>query len=255
MKKYLILSFTILLLSISLQAQTTLINNDSLSIDEYYEFGIPSLNRMWSAKDYTKSGEVLDELKKISINALPRKKGVKSSLLFEKLTNTDKYDFLNKDYYDFNMRFTSVLETMQFSQKLTMLYITNSPMVDKKLKFSNEITAASITMLFLMEQEMDLLNTFLKDNPNLSEIQKNGLKKVQYGLSTTVGGMLQTIEKEYMYYERDDINSVFTYFIPFYSRINIFLDESSRLEFTKRLNIIAKKHEYEEIRKLANSIK
>ncbi|MFX7548697.1 hypothetical protein ABTJ50_20375, partial [Acinetobacter baumannii] len=69
-----------------------------------------------------------------------------------------------------------------------------------------------------------------------------------------VSGILTTIEKDYPYYEKNDIIIIATYFFPYYNRLKKILSQSSLFEFNRIISDIEKNHPYLEVRALANKL-
>jgi hypothetical protein len=239
----------------SLFGQKPLVAADSSALATYYALGMPIVNRMWLPKDYTKAVEIIEQIKKTDINQLPRKKSGAASAIFDKLTNIERYEVLDKRIYNDNMRFVSMLELVPAMQKLMFVYLTDPESSTGKLQFSNEISATFISTLFLTEQMSAFAEKIMKDKTDLSEKQKKGLEQVRYGLNSILDGMLTTIATDYPAFEREDIEALSEYFFPFYQRVNIFLDLNARQEFTKRISAIAATHAYEEVKQLALATK
>ncbi len=199
----------------SLFGQKPLVAADSSALATYYALGMPIVNRMWLPQDYTKAVEIIEQIKKTDINQLPRKKSGAASAIFDKLTNIERYEILDKRIYDDNTRFTSMLELAPAMQKLFFAYLTDTELDTGKLQFSNELTATFVSVLFFAEQTVVFAEKVIKDKTELSEKKKKGLEQVRYGLNSVLDGTLTTISTDYPAFEREDIKALSEYFFPF----------------------------------------
>ena len=106
------------------------------------------------------------------------------------------------------------------------------------MKYSNEITKFQILIIKNLDKQIEFLELFLKENPNLNENQKNGLIKLKKGINTVISGNFITLENDYKSYEISDICLLGDVFFEFYNRHRIAIDENSRNEFDKTMKKI-----------------
>jgi len=69
----------------------------SLTLQKYYDEGVPSVEGQWKTKEVSRALEILLKMKKRSFFVLPRKSSERSKLIYEKLISGDNIiDYSNK---------------------------------------------------------------------------------------------------------------------------------------------------------------
>ena len=87
--------FVFALLMISIHASCRYSESDqSFTLAEYREMGMPDTIRLWSHEDYTDACATLNNIKAIRSHSLPRKDSRKSGGLFSKMIDTNNLAFL-----------------------------------------------------------------------------------------------------------------------------------------------------------------
>ncbi len=221
---------------------------DTLTLEYYYNLGMPIINKIWNKYDKEEAISVLTKLKKENIKLLPRNNGKYSSALFSKLTEIDtSYSKL-----DFNFMFPMALADYGYTNQLLQIYsITN--LVIGKFEYSYEMSKVFQNVVNMTEFLIVVAVKFIDDNPELDENRKKGLLKMKNGLNTIISALLSLITEEYKYYNKEDLLSLSSVFFIFYKNIYYFLDESAKNEFDKTIKKIANSHPIKEIQELAKN--
>ena len=222
---------------------------DTTGLNYYYNLGVPTINKVWVGDDYTNASKALQKIAASDLSKLPRKNSGEAMAIFNKIVDIENFQLFDSTYYTLQMQMQSSNQALQAVKNLMLLYYSNNGS-SQKIKYSNEITSCSISILFLLEKQMDITLSFFSDTTKLNERQKNGLMQAKKGLNTVISGVLVTIEKDYPYYQRNDIESLAAYFFPFFKRIQRIISDSDVIEFNRRIKSIRLNHEYKEIRDL-----
>jgi hypothetical protein len=238
MKLFIVLFF--LLLSVAANSQMNAQNKPLQS--EGDSLVVPSLTREWTAVDFE---EVFKNIiqKQMDTSAaritMANYKG-----LFSKITDPKSYWFLNSKYHTLNERFSFNLSLQEKIKSIFLNYYRENKILTGLLKNEKEVAAFYCLMFFMTKNQMQLADEFVKANPNLTQIQLDGIKKMTYGVNSMLGGGLLTIEKEYFQFSEASIckisNAVNDFYFFMYSRI----DEESKAEFDRRIAGIIKGHKF-----------
>lgn len=223
-------------------------NKDTMQIAHYYGLGCPNINRFWLPDDYVKAIDILEMLSKVSTNKLPRINSTGTKKLFKKLTSIKQYKLLMDTIFDKNTRVNHTFTLMGQTTRLIKLY--PSIVNQNKLEYASEHIAFSLTLTYLVEEALKIVDDIKNNTPNLNETQQDGLKKVEYGLNTFVAGVLLTLEKEYIYYDKNEIEEYAAFFLRFYTKNKRFFKKDATNEYDNRIKDMAKTHEYKSIRTL-----
>lgn len=203
--------------------------------------------------DYKNAVVAIKNIADKDINKLPRKNYGDGKDVFNKIVDINTYEFFDSTYYNKQNQYQSAVEALDAIKSLLILYYSNNGTA-KTLKYSNELASCSVAILFLLEKQTNLVLGIVGDTSKFTTTQKNGYRQFEKGLNTVVSGILTTIEKDYPYYEKNDIIIIATYFFPYYNRLKKILSQSSLFEFNRIISDIEKNHPYLEVRALANKL-
>lgn len=216
------------------------LSNNKL-LENYYSAGIPSLNKSWSAEEYIKAINLVLEQEKNGLLELLSQKNNSIELL-TKLTNYNDYWFLNSDYLSESSKFEFTNNFEPALAKLMVKYIMQG-YDNQKLIYSKEAVQCNIALLKILNKNIQLANNFVRQNPNLSEIQKQGLAQMKQGLNTVLTGTFITLQNDYKYYNEEDICKLSPVIFDFYNNIKNSIDDVSRKEFDQKAISIQNNHE------------
>ncbi len=224
----------VVFLTVNLYSQKT---DKADLLDKYYSLGMPSLNRSWTIDDYKQAIGIILEQNKTQGLELPAKRNNAAGIL-NKITDYSDYWFFKSEAFSTKQKAMFFVQLQEPLGQLTLVYskleLGNSP----KLKYSYESIRCQLAILNVLGESIDLVKIFLEESPNLSEIQKEGLIKMQHGVNTAIAGMLQTLEKEFMYYDESDICMASNVFFPFYNKVRSAIDEVTRNELDSKIKKI-----------------
>lgn len=201
---------------------------------------LPSFNRKWTAKEFEEVFKLMIAQQKDT--TAPVITMANSKALLEKVTDYQNYWFLNSSYHNLNDRFTFNLSLQAYLSTIAISYYQKSKIVNGKMLFEKEIAAFYALMYNITQNQLELADEFTKANPNLNEVQRDGLKKMIHGGNTMISGGLTTFKKEYTYFSAESVCHIATAFNHFYLTLQPKIDQTSQTEFAKRIDRIIKTH-------------
>ena len=226
------------------------LNNDSSKVlDNYYKAGIPFLNRDWTSEEFIKSINIVLDQSNSKLLELPSHNN-NSIYLLNKLTDYNEYWFLRSHTYAENSKFDFTLNFGNSLSKLLVKYMKQGDN-DQKLIYSFESVKCYIALLKILTKNIEYAENILKQNPELSDIQKDGLAKMKHGTSTVLSGCFITLQNDYKYYNVEDICELSPVIFGFYKKNRSFIGQESRNEFDQKIILIRKEHPLECVKKAA----
>jgi len=199
----------------------------------------PSLNKQWTATEFQQVLNTIINTQKVdSANSF----ALEYPDLFKKITSYDSYWFLESKDYSFNDKAALNLTLSGLIKTILQNYYQKGISTNGKLFYEKEITQFMILLCAMTRNQSDLADQFIKTNPNLTETQLDGIKKINSGMTVMLNGMLLIIEKENMYYSNESICELSKSFKDFYSMVNKKLTIDLKTDFDKKIDAIKASH-------------
>lgn len=199
----------------------------------------PVLNKQWTAAEFQEVlNTIIDKQKKDSLNIF----SAAYPGLFEKITSYDNYwflesrDYLVNDKIPLNLTFSGLVKT------ILQNYYQKGLSPNGKLVYEKEVAHFMDLLCKITSNQSDLTDQFVKANPDLTQVQLDGIKKLNTGIAIMLNGLLLTIDKEYKYYSEESICNLSKSFKDFYSATKNKLTVELKTEFDKKINTISTSH-------------
>lgn len=162
------------------------VKDNSLSIENYLEYGMPDIEKEWSADDYRRAVLSLDKVFKIDVTSAPRFKSQFSQKVFQKLIDTTSFNEFDK--LEPSMKLMTLGQFVEPIGKMLMLY--TKPIFTGKI-FDDEIIELTNYMLI----HSNLFVNLAYKNPSL--ISDESL--IKKGVGQTINGCLTTFEDKHTF--------------------------------------------------------
>lgn len=200
---------------------------------------LPSVTRDWTAAEFQEVFKYILAKQKDSSTFI-RFDNNKS--LFAKLIDIKNYWFLESKNITVNERIPLNLAMEGYIQKVFFNYYQKGRIINGKLKYEKEVGVFFCLLLEMIENQISLTDEFIKTHANLTSVQLDGMRQMNQGIVTSIGGTLTTLEKEYAYFSEASICSIAKIFRGVYATAYSRIDAASKTEFDKRIAIIIKQH-------------
>lgn len=159
--------------------------DNSLTIEEYIELGIPDPAKEWTMADYSQAHNVLGKLKWERQLQLPVRDSNKSGFLFERMISRDYLSFLQDSLISRNEKARRIVEFGVVYDYWMDIY--NVPTVEKNY-YASEISEIRIFNLNVSEAAFKLSNE-IKQSDDPSDVA------LQYGISSIKRAYLECVNK------------------------------------------------------------
>ena len=171
----------------------------SKTLDEYYEFGLPQIDREWSYQDLQSAISSLEKLKETDSFPLPKLKSKKSSKYFKKilleLPKVDLSDSMNINHqfqnFDLFQKASSKLIFTYGVKEIEQIYYSNESIELEKLTIEEATKVAQLYFNFFAKQ------------PDITNQLKESRLKLENGLFSIFEASLEAHEN-YNKYETGD---------------------------------------------------
>ncbi|RYU93341.1 hypothetical protein [Emticicia agri] len=227
-----------------------LCKSQNATINKYFDAGIPTLNKSWTAQEYVNAINLLDKLAKEGTLALPSTKNETKDLFF-KISNFENYWFFKSEVIGYQDKMTFLLMVQKPLLTLYFTYISSAKEINGVIDYSTEMVSLQLIAIKLTDLQIEYTEKFIVANPNLTKIQQDGLQKMKTGLNTFISGNIATLKDEYIYYLEDDICRLSKVFFDFYRKNRLPIDEISRNEFDKNIKLMGETHKLACVKNLA----
>lgn len=165
----------------------------SLTLNEYLESGIPTIDRTWSGADLERAVGILEQIASRNGGHLPRYQSPSSGGVFDRLTTERNLELYRNRSLPLEARFPDAMQHMQAVNQLTKLYLKE--LLRKSVGDSElvEFIGATLRVTVVM---FELVNEFL---PTLDPTDPTyptrmaGLQQLRSGMAAVVAGALQTL--------------------------------------------------------------
>ncbi len=222
--------------------------NDGTS-KQYFENGIPTVNKDWSPEEYATAMNKIMEL--YDNKTIPLPSNNKGKEVFEKIANYENYWFFQSEEFTNKDKMFFCLDIMKPISQYYLKYYQSGTKNNGVLNNGTEILTIQKTLIKIMDKMLELTDDFVAKNPNLTEIQKEGLKKIKFGLNSFISGTIMILNNEYTNYLENDICDLSNVFFNFYKKNRNTIDEVSKNEFDKECANLNKNHKLDCIKKSA----
>lgn len=207
-------------------------------LSEYYELGVPTVNKNWTPDEYVKTIGILLEQNEQKALDLPSTKN-NALKIIDKITDYNGYWFFESTAISYDEKILINLSLLESLKELMLVYNLARENDGQKLKYSYGTSNCYKAMLNVIDKQLELLDIFLENNPGLSDVQKEGLAQLKRGINTIISGTFVILKDEYADYNQDDICSLGKAFFEFYNKNRYRIDDDTKKEFdnsTKKLN-------------------
>lgn len=218
----------VVLISASAGAQTSGAPDESLTIAEYQQMGVPSPEPIWGAEEYSAALSVFDGKAK---SALPRHGSNRSNALFARMVAPENLlhsrrvsEILEMGPEATQAALTRLIKYTEQVPALLMMYIDGTVEVQP---YGAEVVRVCVYTLQTGRALFDLTYGFVDSQPE--ELQnsdgiRDAKKTMRDGLNQTMGGLLQMIQEENAFAAADmeylangllvEVPGIFDYFSP-----------------------------------------
>jgi hypothetical protein len=162
---------------ISESCKNLLINDLSLTPEEYQKLGMPDHKNVWRFDDYFKSNITLGSIKINNHLTFPRKESKKSGVVFSRFVNKENLAFVNDTTLPLHSRAYLIQQFARYPGQLYQLYADSSK---KKQYYHHELIDIDIFILFVNEQKLMLAFQIMNSNDEADISLQYGLKTVKY---------------------------------------------------------------------------
>ncbi|MEM9273744.1 MAG: hypothetical protein AAGA80_12375 [Cyanobacteria bacterium P01_F01_bin.143] len=209
-------------------------SDESLTLDQYIEVGIPAHDRIWSGEDMTRAANILTEIAQNDPGHLPRYQSPNSGEAFDRLIADENLDLYRNRSLPLEMRFYDALNYIESSNQVFNIYLAafnqravgDSELVD----MSGSLLRMSVVMLQLVNELLPLLD---KEDPTYP-VRMNGLEQMKSGLASVVAGGIQTLTESHAF-RTSELKRLIGYMENTFPDIFPELSASSRTESMIRL--------------------
>lgn len=215
---------------------------DVISTDQYTAEGfvMPSFNREWGPTDFINVFEYIIEKEKDSDYVLDKHK---EPALFDKLTNSDNYSFLESPAIDYGTKVMLAPKLIGLLSKQVSFYMTKGLDSKKVIKYEAEMADLMIVLIKIVGSISNAADELARNTPNLTEVQLEGYQIMKNGIVSMVNGLLYTIEKEYSLYSERSICKLAEESSTFYKKYKERMPEDVITEYDNRILKMRKNHQ------------
>lgn len=198
----------------------------------------------WNATDYIMGIASFKTMKDEDPAAFAKHIRMDGVALFEKITNHSKYDSL---YMGKNLEQRFIINTSLYNAVKTLTKLCNDPQKENnKLILGHEFIRCSMASMALFKTSISLVNEKFPDMEGLTEIQRDGLKKMKLGVLGMIRGSLITIHTDYALYRQDDIIELSRFIIPYIKDVKSFMDKDQQEKVGEEIQKVKNSHTYQE---------
>ncbi len=222
-------------------AQTT--KDESLSIREYIEQGVPSPDRYWTGDEFVIAAQAISKIQNSKPNSFPLKTSTRSGKLFDKLIASENLSMVRDSSLGATAQMTEFVKIMKGWTILLPMYD------DTRVK--KQIHGTEIVLLTVFA--MDAMHEAIKigGKANAGSVDTNTLKgfeKMKSGMATFTKGCLATLT-ESDNYELKDLVVLSENLKLFVQNTSQWYNESTKQELRASINSTIEKCTSPAIRK------
>jgi len=174
--------------------------DNSLTVEEYKNLGMPDYSKSWTLKDYQDAYNTLDLIKLKKPLSLPRKDSKISGPYFARMTDTDNLSFIYDESLTLNERAYKIQEYINVQGSLINVYTD----LDNTAQYYNrELIDLYMFGLSISQYMLDLglrINESIEENDILMQDRFNSIKNFYI---TMVLFILDNQKKTSLFEERD----------------------------------------------------
>ncbi|MEO0470045.1 MAG: hypothetical protein AAF206_10530 [Bacteroidota bacterium] len=213
----------------------------------FYKEGIPNLKTEWTYDDLSTTLEKLNAMLELEHISLPVY-GEPSYKILQKISQKAILD--PEETLSISEELSLGLKTQQAWSQLMNRYLSQAKVEDEKLNYGREVLQLFACSLHLVESLNDIVAAFIRENPDLTEIQKAGLVQMQSGMVKVLNGSVKTILEEYSLYPDSSICEFSAVFFPFLNKYIGDIDEETKVNIKDKMNAGKETHPMECVREL-----
>jgi hypothetical protein len=212
-----------------------------VSLEYFYEQGIPEISSEWSTTDYIESINTLNRLVQSDSIALPNA-GEPGYALVLKMSDGKNYFNGTWNELDFESKLQQAIALQKSLNPLVMGYAIDPKMSGGKCVNGTAMTHCQTTWLYLTDEILSLMDEFIATSPALDDVQKQGYNQMIVGLEQVLEGGLMTIATEYRLYQEEDICSLSSFYFPFLNRHQDKISAAKKAELLDEIDSKVKSH-------------
>lgn len=164
-------------------------DDNSLSVDDYVELGMPDIDRIWGMADYTQAYNVLSKIKWEQPIELPRKDSERSGSLFEHMVSLEYLSFLQDSTMSLNAKAERISEFTRVYDYWIDIYTI--PIL-KRNHYHREIIDLQIFNLRVMEAMLNLAHKINKSDDPADVALQFGYNSIKENYLTCLHNDLKT---------------------------------------------------------------
>jgi hypothetical protein len=172
-----------------------ILEDRSLTAEEYATLGMPAHERLWSYVDMTNAAKVLTDIAGRDASQLPRFRSSKSGAVFDRLVSKENLGLLRNKTLPLSVRMPSGLEFLQAANNVNKLYLTGFLQGKVGNDEMTEMTGLVLRMSSMMTELVgEFVPTLDKNDPKYPTRLK-GLQQMKAGMGTVMQGVLMQISE------------------------------------------------------------
>jgi hypothetical protein len=222
--------------------------DQSLSIDEYLEKGVPSPDRVWSSQEYQEAREALAKIKEERKTALPRKGSGRSGAVFDRIISEENVRSPDGTVLSAQIRLANCGGILREGGGIFMLYLNPA---GGKQEYGTECLALAGSMLRVFDATFRTMDEFMAQLPEderNTPARQQSQRQMRSGLATSLVGMLTMLDERDQYGE-DDLAGFAAQLARLVPPLWPRFEESTRKELTIRIRKKAEAHPDERVRR------
>ncbi len=228
--------------------------DNSLTLANYAEIGIPQPDKIWTVTDYKVAFKYLKELHKEDREGLPRKESSLSGDLFNRMVNIDNFQFMLDQSQPLQERFKSLEYIVNVPNELYMLYVEPSDSVQR-----NGIEVLSI-VFFSMENNLLAFEFVDQIITALPHLKKNDdfmimYESIQESIGKSILKNIELIEKDYRTYDHKVLTQFTNMIVDWLPKVKSQINATQKQEILTHTKSIKKTHPNKSVRGLMKHFK
>lgn len=215
--------------------------DNSLTLTNYTDIGIPSPDKIWTVTDYKVALKYLKELHKEDREGLPRKDSPLSGQLFERMVNIDNFQFMLEQDQSFQERFKSLEYIVNVPNELYMLYLEPSDSVQRN---GGEVLSI---IFFSMENNLlafEFVDQIVKALPHLKKNDDFMImyESIQESIGKSILKNIALIAEDYNTYDHKVLTQFTHKIVAWLPKAKAQINETHKQKILQRTKAIKKTH-------------
>lgn len=173
--------------------------DQSLTLKEYIQLGMPAYDREWSANDMVTAAKTLSDIAEQGFEKLPRYQSKKSGEFFARITSPENLNMYKNRTLPLDTRLGQSLNFIGGGGETLKVYLYG--FLNNKIGADEIIELMGLqlrTIVVSLELVDEFAPTIKKDDPSYAT-RMQGFDRMKSGLATIVAGTMQTLTERQAY--------------------------------------------------------